>query len=480
MFKNLINLVIVGFLLAFSPSPSFAQGDSVSAGFNALAADDPTRTQAIYKMVFQTLAAESVPGYAIAIVKDGSPVFRATLGMADLEAKKKVTKDTIFGLASLTKTFTGLALLHLVDEGKIKPSDTLGQYLKNVPPTWQKLTIYQLASMQGGLPASRDDELPWPEEMLYLEKQPLAYQPGTTTKYSNPGFRVLGSLIEQVARMPYLDYISQVILSPLGMTSTGTTETMAPSGRVSCQYVPSQGGPANLIKPKNPATSFSAGMLASSLDDMCRYAAALLDKKILSKAAYQTYFIDRPAQADGKAVNWAWGWGSNINKRLNQRVLSMNGGLPGVATTILLVPDAHMAVVALSNLRTKPVYTIARRAMIIYLTGDDINQPAEPGSGNDSRQDSSQGFGQNASQQLSQRPSQNANQQLSQRPSPNANQQLSQRPSQNANQRLSQRPSPNANQQLSQRPSPNANQQLSQQPSQNYEGRDKSNLSDGP
>ncbi len=306
--KNRANAILVGLLTLSLASPTLAQGGGIGASADPTGAGStsgdptanaqavagaaaPSSNQTIYEMAFQTLAAENVPGYAIAIIKDGNPVFRATFGMADVQAKRKVNKDTIFGLASLTKTFTGMALLHLVDEGKVRPEDTLDKYLKNIPPAWQKLTIFQLASMRAGLPASREDELPWPEEMAYLKKQPLQSEPGTQYVYSNPSFRILGSVIEAITGTPYLDYVSDVILTPLGMKSTGTTETMAASGRVSCQYVIEQSGPAQQIEPKNPIKSYSAGMLASSLDDLCTYASALMSLRILSPASYKTYFF---------------------------------------------------------------------------------------------------------------------------------------------------------------------------------------------
>ncbi|MBS1996832.1 MAG: beta-lactamase family protein [Cyanobacteria bacterium SZAS LIN-2] len=335
---------------------------------------EQTRLAAISAMVHQTVAEQNVPGYAIAILKGGRVVYQETLGLADLESGRPVTGDTIFGLASVTKTFTGLALLHLVDQGKIKLDATLDQYLQRdrLPPAWRKLTIAQLAGMRAGLPESRADELPWPEEMPYLEGQPLAYEPGTQFVYSNPSFRVLGSVIEAVSGMPYLDYIGKVILQPLGMTSTGTVATMAGTGRVSTQYDDRQGrARLRVIAPKNPMTSYSAGMLASSLKDMCAYSQALLDHKILSPAAYQTYMMDRPPLANGQPATWAFGWGSTINKKVNQRVIGMNGGLPGVASTVLLLPDSNVAVVALSNLRKKPVYAIAKRAMAMFVGAQD-------------------------------------------------------------------------------------------------------------
>jgi CubicO group peptidase (beta-lactamase class C family) len=372
MFKQLTISGFVALLVMFvaAPAPVFAQGSAGPSSVDGQSGS--SRKQAIFDMAYTTLLQEGVPGYAIAIIKDGSVVFRSTFGMANIEQHRKVTKDTVFGLASLTKTFTGLALLHLVDEGKLKPGDTLDKFLKDLPPSWQKLTIFQLASMRAGMPESRADELPWPEEMSYLEKQPLEYKPDTQCLYSNPGFRVLGSVIEAVTGMSYMDYITRTILEPLGMSSTGTTESMA--AKVSCQYLGGQGPEAKLIHPIDPITAFSAGMLASSLDDMCTYAQALLDQKILSKAAYQTYLVDRPALASGKPARWAWGWGATVNTQLNQRVNSMNGGLPGVASTVILVPASNAAVVALSNMRKKPVYAIAKRALNIYLTGDDLAQ----------------------------------------------------------------------------------------------------------
>jgi len=368
----------IALALAMALAPSVqavrAQGNAAGVQF-----DDP-RLKAVDDMVHRTLSEQNVPGYAIAIIKGGHVVYKVAHGWADLQSRQGASADTIFGLASVTKTFTALAVLHLIDEGKLRPEGTLDQYLRpeTIPPTWRKMTIDQLASMRAGLPESRPNEEPWPLEMTILERQPLAYEPDSQFVYSNPSYRVLGTVIEAVTGMPYLAYIHQLILAPLGMASTGTVVTLAGTNRVAIQYDDRQGqSPIHVVAPKNPMTSFSAGMLASSVDDMCIYAQALLDKKILSPAAYNKYLVERPPLSGGQPANWAYGWGSNTNKRLNQRVNSMNGGLPGVASTIILVPDSNMAVVALSNLRKKPVYAIAKRAMMIFLSGEDI----EPGQG---------------------------------------------------------------------------------------------------
>ncbi|MBU6453685.1 MAG: beta-lactamase family protein [Cyanobacteria bacterium REEB67] len=377
--SSVFSLLLSTLLLSsFGGLPSAAQVDQTTVATVAPAANSESpRLAAIRAMVRQAVQEQGIPGYAIAIVQSGRVVFCQTCGQADLNNARPVDENTIFGLASLTKTFTGFALLHLIDEGKVEPTDRLDKYLGNLPDSWKKMTIFQLASMRAGLPESRAEELPWPQEMRYLEGQPLAYEPDSKHVYSNPSYRVLGTVIEAVTGMPFLEYLNQTIFEPLQMRSTGTCESLSSTGRLSSQYVGPPGGQVRRIPPKDPATNFSAGMLASSLHDLCAYSMALLDHKILSAAAYQVYFVERPALSTGEPCPWAYGWGASVNPNIKQRVNGMNGGLPGVASSIMLLPDAKIAVVALANLRRKPVYNIAKRAMLMYVGADASGAPNE-------------------------------------------------------------------------------------------------------
>lgn len=346
--------------LAFSVlTPVTAQGPVSAPTNNANPA-----LKAIASRVESEAAACQVPGYGLAIIDNGRIVLTETRGYSNLASRTAVSVDTVFGLASLTKTFTALALLQLVDQGKINLDDPVGKYI-NVGPNWHNLKIRDLASMRAGLPASRADELPWPEESRYLQKQPLSYEPGSQFLYSNPSYRVLGDLIAAVSGRPYLQYIAENILQPLDMHHTGTVEL----ANVSSQYVDKRGG-LQQIAPKNPWTSYSAGMLAASLGDLCLYAQALLDHKLLSDSAYKTYFYERPPLSTGAAANWGFGWASSINAKAgNRRMLTMNGGLPGVASTIILFPEQRIAVVALANLRHADVYKVSKHAAFAYVNG---------------------------------------------------------------------------------------------------------------
>lgn len=303
----------------------------------------------------------NIPGYALAIVKDGKLFYSAGFGLADMEQRRPATAETIFGLASVTKTFTALALLSLVDRGQINLDGTVATYLPEVRGNWRNLTIRQLASMTAGIPKGIPREVDWPDEMQILEKQPLLYPPGSNYTYSNPSFRLLGTIIEKVTGTPYLKVVRDLITDPLNMPCTGAPERLMQTGLVAAPYGDQMGqGPLRRIEYKRSAISFSAGILFSNVLDLARYAQALMDRKVVSPAAYEQLWFNRPGLPNGQPSNWAFGWGSTIDPTFQQRRIGMNGGDPAVSSTVLIFPDSRTAIIGLSNLNKPPVYRIAR------------------------------------------------------------------------------------------------------------------------
>ncbi|MBK9622817.1 MAG: beta-lactamase family protein [Candidatus Obscuribacter sp.] len=120
-----------------------------------------------------------MPGYTIAIIKNGQVVFQKCYGYADLERRIPVTDNTVFGLASVTKSFTGLTLLSLVDRGLVGLDDPLQKYVNGLTRPYRDLTIRQLASMAAGVPAKLDKEIEWKNQLDSLVHTPLASEPGS-------------------------------------------------------------------------------------------------------------------------------------------------------------------------------------------------------------------------------------------------------------------------------------------------------------
>lgn len=340
-------------------------------------ADLQSRLKQLDTTVIERMSSLNVPAYCLTVIKNGNIVFQKPYGFANLEGNVPTSLDTVFGLASLTKTFTALTLLSLVDKGLVGLEDPLSKYIDGLTQPYQGLTIRQLASMTAGVPSKLSQEVLWKDQLDILDHTPLVSQPGSQFLYSNFSYRLIGSVIAKVTRRPYLEVVRDVILGPLQMNSTATTVLLQPTGRVSQGYGDDQGkGPLHPIPYKNPAISFSAGMLASTSNDLVNYVMGLMSRKVISEQGYKTLWYDRPPLTTGQPSKWAFGWASGTNTGLNgQFSVSMNGGTPGVASTIIILPEANSAVIALCNLRKPPVYQIAKTAARIVF-GDNKAQPS--------------------------------------------------------------------------------------------------------
>jgi CubicO group peptidase (beta-lactamase class C family) len=354
----------IGKVQSIAQAPIIADARADGGSQNAVA-------KAVDELVMRELTEQNVPGYALAVIKDGNLIVDRGYGVANLQTKQPVTPQTVFGLASLTKTFTALALLTLVDQGKIGLDHTLDMYVSNLTKPYQKLTIRQLASMTAGVPKQVSQEVEWKNQLTILEESPLVSDPGTAFLYSNFSYRLLGDVIQKAAGKPYFEVVRERIFTPLQMTCSGTTVDLASTGLLAQAYGDNNGKvQIHPVEYRNPRISFSAGMLASTIDDLVKYTQALMGKQILSAAAYKTLWYQRPNLPNGNPAPWAFGWSSKDDPKYGgARVVSMNGGTAGVASTIIMLPEKNCAVIALCSLRKPPVYAIARKVAALVCGG---------------------------------------------------------------------------------------------------------------
>ncbi len=347
--------------------------------------DIKDRLARVDQMASERVAELGIPGYALVVIANGQVVFQKCYGFADLQSRRPVDGDTVFGLASMTKTFTAITLLSLVEKGLINLDDPLAKYLPDLTPPYENLTIRQLASMTAGVPTVLSKEVRWKDQLPILVNTPLQSQPGAEFHYSNFSYRLLGSVIARVTGRDYLDVVRETILGPLNMSSTATTFLLRDTGRVAQGYGDGS-GELRAIEYKNPAVAYSAGMLASTQNDMIKYVLGMLNQAILPPNQYQTLWTIRPPLSTGQPSPWAFGWSSNTSQ-MNQLKLAMNGGTAGVASTVMLLPQSKSAVIALSNLRKPPVYQIAKKAFAIAFGHEDSEEPKEAVNSTDSGAD---------------------------------------------------------------------------------------------
>lgn len=324
--------------------------------------------------------AESVPGAAVAVVVDGEVVFERGYGVADLEAGRPVTPDTVFGIGSLGKSFTAVAIAQLVAEGRLTletPAVALLPELRLPTPfPTAEITVEQLLSHTSGLPvlpvlemslgwAAGDGPMDGYDDLFrYLATMPErpAGLPGERFSYSNDAFALLGAIVERLAGVSYADYLESHVLAPLGMTrSTLADPTALDWDDVTSLYDYEDGQPVYRASWPASALVAPAGLHRSTARDMARYLAAQLDT-LPAVPEMLRQELQRPRVWRDAEAGYALGWGVAPDFR-GELALAHSGGITGVSSHAVLLPGRRTAVIALLNVSGGPAREIAEAVL---------------------------------------------------------------------------------------------------------------------
>jgi CubicO group peptidase (beta-lactamase class C family) len=334
----------------------------------------------------EQFAARKPPGMAVALVVDGEVRWSKAWGQGDLAQSQPVDLDTVFRIASLTKSFTAMAVLRLRDAGKLSLDDPAEKYLPELSrlryPTRDspRITVRHLLSHSAGFP----EDNPWGDLQLGMSGDELqlllsrglsfSHAPGTSYEYSNTGFALLGRLVERISGQRIEDYLTENVLRPLGMSATVWRQKDVPAGRLALGYGHRASAPGPLMpgdfreEPQLADGAYAAmGGLYTSIRDLARYAAFQLDAwpprddpetGPLRRASRRE--MQQPARHVGleiapgdplraRARGYGYGFGAHESCDFD-RIVTHGGGLPGYGSIIALLPDRGVAVVGASNL----------------------------------------------------------------------------------------------------------------------------------
>ena len=275
-------------------------------------------------------------------------VFERAAGLADRDKKVAVKGDTRFRLGSMNKMFTTVAILQLMDAGKLALDDPLAKHLPGYPnkELAAKVTIRHLLTHSGGTgdffgPEWEKDRLTIRTHDDYLKlfgERALAFEPGSKRAYSNYGFILLGAVVEKLSGMSYYDYVDKKVYAPAGMTRTGSLpESTEVEGRA-VGYMKGKDGWAR-NDDTLPWRGMAAGGGYSTASDLLRFARALEAGKLISKEAL------RLATATSDK-----GLGFFVSGEGALRTYGHAGGAPGMNGDLKIYPELGVVVVALSNL----------------------------------------------------------------------------------------------------------------------------------
>jgi D-alanyl-D-alanine carboxypeptidase len=308
----------------------------------------------IEKYVLSTMRKNNVPGISVGIVQDGKVILARGYGVANVELSVPATENTVYQIASVTKTFTATAIMMLVEEGKLKLDNKITARLPGLPAAWKEVAVRQLLTHTSGIKsytsvkdfhkmARKDYDR---REILELVKNDaLEFAPGESWNYSNTGYFLLGLLIEKETGKSYGEFMANRIFKPLGMAQTRVNDLHAiiPNRAQGYTWDGKETRNGEYVSPTQP---FAAGMLVSTVSDLAKWDAAMNSEKLLKKSSLDQMWT--PA-ALGKGGPAKYGFGWQISKVNGHRRLSHGGGIPGFSSELSRFVDDKLTVIVLSN-----------------------------------------------------------------------------------------------------------------------------------
>ena len=303
---------------------------------------------------------------AVLLARDGQPIESRGYGMANIELGVPNSPETVFRLGSVTKQFTGMAIVLLQERGKLSVNDSICKYLSDCPQTWQPITIKNLLTHTAGIPnytefpdftktAAMDTTAA--ELTSRFRDKPLQFALGEKYAYSNSGYYLLGTIIERASGKPYADFLQENIFAPLAMKQTGYDNPVRIIKNRAAGYARTSDGFINAA-PISMSTAYAAGALYSTVGDLLLWDQALYTEKLVSRKSLDEAFT--PFKS-----NYGYGW--SIGKRFDRQVIAHGGGIFGFSAYIARYPADRVTVIVLSNVEGAPSGEIANSlAAIVF------------------------------------------------------------------------------------------------------------------
>lgn len=298
----------------------------------------------------------------VMVAKNGKPIFQEAYGLANKNYNAPNRLDTKFNLGSINKTFTKIAMAQLAEQGKLAFEDRLGKHLPDYPnrQAAEKVTLNQLLSMSSGIGdffGEKYDNTPkdkirsLKDYLPLFASAPLLFEPGTSRRYSNGGYIVLGAIIEAVSGQDYYSYVRDHIYNPAGMQNTDSYEMDAVVPNLATGYT--QRGSDNARDDTGrhsniytaPGRGSSAGGGYSTAEDLLKFTLALQSGKLLSPEYTQWILGDPMSGAPARpAVKPA----SRLSKTMSGG-LGIAGGAPGINAVVEQDIASGFTIIVLSN-----------------------------------------------------------------------------------------------------------------------------------
>lgn len=330
-----------------------------------------------------------LPGFSVGVVHDQQLLWSKGYGYADMARRIPSSDQTLYRIASISKTFAATAVMQLAERGKLTLHDPVSDHLEWFVPDdatpGAPVRVWNLLSHSGGLqrevPGSDWDALVSPDSASIRDATrttPLALPTQTRLAYSNYGYAVAGQLVQQVSGVPYAKYLQENILAPLGLTATVVLDGRETRPGLAVPYGRRTPEGPRAIEPQMPRSDAfdSVGSLVSSVSDLAKWASFQFRDSdanvgpVLAGASLRD--MHRPHFL---LPDWSQGWGLGwrLTRNDSGARIDHGGSLPGYKSILLLDPSTRVGVILLMNAEDGPR---EMSAGILKLVADPIRRAA--------------------------------------------------------------------------------------------------------
>ncbi|MGM0410583.1 MAG: serine hydrolase domain-containing protein [Bacillota bacterium] len=318
-------------------------------------ADTDDISKKIDIVVNKAIEKNRIPGIAVSAVKDGEIIYSKGFEKSDGFNDREITADTPLFIGSISKSFTSLAIMQLVEEGKLNLDDPINKYLDffevdkgsyNGEITLRHLLHHKSGMSEKEYMAFLDGDLSIEEGVKDLMGMKLGYGPGEEFNYFNPNYNILGLIIETVSDMSYEDYIRKNILTPLEMNNTYLSkeivEEKVPTGHLAFFSFPLK------KEGKFEKHSLPSGYIVSTANDMAKYlifqqTGEYKGRKLLSEGNIK----EMQSPDNNKEFGYAMGW--NIGEKFGYKIIEHGGSLYTYSANMAMIPEKNIGVILLIN-----------------------------------------------------------------------------------------------------------------------------------
>lgn len=298
----------------------------------------------IDQIISKAMNGEGFPGMAVAVIQDNKVLFKKVYGVRSNSKKEKADEQTVFSIGSVSKAFTGIGIMMLVQQGKIVLDDPIKKYMKNLPKAWGNITIRQFMTHTSGIPdvKGEKDEGSFELTARNAGQLPMAFAPGQKEQYNNFNFAIMGKLIEAVSGMTYPEYMTKQVFTPLQMNRTGV---QAVTQNIAVGHLLKNGQLKEIASHFRPGDyGVPSGGLQTSLADFIKLSQGLNKNTLLNPKTMTAMWSPYSQKLSNTP-----GWHSRMAGR--EMVIHKGGGGTGIGSVAdyKIVPAQKLYIIVMAN-----------------------------------------------------------------------------------------------------------------------------------